>query len=209
MLSKMTKTNKSDQLLDECEPYFLDGVHTIAQFSQRTQSVFRDAVERHRAALSVALGFSDNEISPLDYCEPDKLQKAKPTDGLCIGVKLKFANLFEAAIYRYWDVDPRTTGIAIWTWINRRPALDRLSREVDALPDDPPEPVDSWGFDFGKNGTYYIYREFAESDIGELDSRLDELITYYAVLLRKVGGVRRFFSDESNSAVSIESKDAL
>ena len=91
-----------DVLLAECEPYFLDGVHTIVHVAQRTQELVREAVERHLGPLVKALGFSSDEISLSDYWNPDKLQRTKPIDAICIGVKLKVSDLFEGYIDRYW-----------------------------------------------------------------------------------------------------------
>ena len=68
------------------------------------------------------------------------------------------------------------------------------------MPDEPPGPADSWSFDTGRTGTYFIVRELGESEIGELNLRLDELIVYYIGLLTNVGGVQRFISAASNSA---------
>ena len=162
-----------DPLLAECEPYFLDGVHVIARFAQRMQELAREAVEQHWDALVEALGFSDDKLTLVDYCDPDKLQKAKPTDGLWLGVKVKFSNVFEVGIYRYWDVDENSTGVAIWTWVNPRTTLDRLTKKLDDLPDEPPGPVDSWSFFTSTSGTYFIQRDLEESEIGELDQRLN------------------------------------
>jgi hypothetical protein len=196
----MARRTTDDGLLVECEPYFLDGVHTIARFSQRTQEIVREAVNRHWDSLVEALGFAYDEVSLVDYCYPDKLQKAKPTDEVNLGVKIKFSDVFEAAIYRYWEVDEKSSGIAIWTWVNRRTTLDRLSTEIDNLPDEPPGPADTWSFDTGSNGTYFIVRELGESEIGELNLRLDELVAYYIGLVTNVGGVQKFISAAPNSA---------
>jgi hypothetical protein len=70
------------------------------QFARRTREVVREAVDRHGDALVGALGFTEDEITFLDYWDPDKLQRAKPTDGISVGVKLKVSDLFEVAIYR-------------------------------------------------------------------------------------------------------------
>ena len=37
----MTRNGVNDSLLTECEPHFLDAVHTIAQFSQKAQELVR------------------------------------------------------------------------------------------------------------------------------------------------------------------------
>ena len=114
-------------LLAECEPYFLDGVHTISRFAERTQEIVREAVDRQWDSLVEALDFTEDEIALLDYWDPVKLQRAKPTDGISVGVKLKVSDLFEAAIYRYWVVEEKATGIEVWTWIKGRARLDQLS----------------------------------------------------------------------------------
>jgi len=64
-----------------------------------------------------ALGFTKDETALLNYWEPNKLQRAEPTDGISVGVKFKVSNLFEAGIYRYWIVEEKATGIEAWTWI--------------------------------------------------------------------------------------------
>jgi hypothetical protein len=192
----MARKTANGKFLTECEPYFLDSVHTIAQFAQRTQEIVREAVEHRWDALVVALGFPGDKVSLVDYCYPDKLQKAKPTEEVNLGVKVKCSNVFEAGIYRYWDVGDRSTGIAIWMWVNRRTALDRLGKAIDNLPDEPPGPPDSWSFLTHGNGTYFIVRELGEVEIGELDLRLDELIVYYIGLLTNVGGVKECLSEE-------------
>ena len=76
----MAKKTAYDAFLAECEPYFLDGVHTIGQFAQRTQEIVREAVDRHWDSFVEALGFTEDEIALLDYWDPDRLQRAKPTD---------------------------------------------------------------------------------------------------------------------------------
>ncbi len=195
----MAKRTGPDPLLAECESYFLDGVLTAAAFAQRTQELVSGAVERHKAALAKALGFPEDEITVVDYCDPDKLQKTKPDELLYLGAKLKFSNVFESAIYRYWGVDEKP-GIAFWIWIKPRTALHRLTRELDSLPDEPPGPADFWDFEKASSGTYYASRDLAESDIGELDLRLDELIAYYILLVTKAGGVQKFLSVNPNSA---------
>jgi hypothetical protein len=81
----MAKKSANDALLAECEPYFPDGVRTIAQFARHTQETVRAAVDKLRDSLVKALGFPD-DIPLLDYWDPDKLQKVKPTDGIYIGV---------------------------------------------------------------------------------------------------------------------------
>lgn len=185
-----------DPLLVECEPYFLDGVHVIARFAQRTQELVREAVEQHWDALVEALGFSNDELTLVDYCYPDKLQKARPADELNLGVKIKLSNVFEAGIYRYWDVDDNSTGVAVWTWVNRRTTLDRLTKRINDLPDEPPGLVDSWSFCSGDNGTYFIFRNLEKSEIGKLNVRFAELISYYISLMKKVGGVKTFLAAE-------------
>ena len=189
----MAKKSADDALLAECEPYFPDGVRTIAQFARHTQEVVRAAVDKHWASLVEALGLPEDDITLLDYWCPDKLQKAKPTDEICIGVKLKVSDLFEAGIYRYWEVeDEKATGIDAYTWIKGRTKLDQLSKAIDDLPDAPPEPEGSWEFFTGTNGTFFIRRVLGDADIGQLDLRLDELITYYIRLLTNIGGMQKY-----------------
>jgi hypothetical protein len=190
----MAKKTAYDAFLAECEPFFLDGVHTIAQFAQRTQEIVRDAVDRRWASLVEALGFTKDETALLNYWEPDKLQRAEPTDGISVGVKFKVPNLFEAGIYRYWIVEEKATGIEAWTWIKRRTQLDRLSKELDDAEAAFPEPDDSWNSSTNSIGTYFITRKLEQSEISQLDVRLDEFLTYYIDLVTKVGGVKKFLS---------------
>lgn len=190
----MGKKTAYDAFLAECEPYFLDGVHTIAEFARRTQEIVREAVERRRVLLVEALSFTEGEIALLEYWYPDKLQRAKPTDDIWGGVKFKVTNVFEAAIYRYWVVEEKATGIEAWTWIKGRAKLDQLGKELDGSDYEFPEPSDSWDSSISGMGTYYITRKLKESEIGELDLRLDEFITYYIGLVAKVGGVKKFLS---------------
>jgi hypothetical protein len=189
----MAKKTAYDALLAECEPYFLDGVHTISRFAERTQEIVREAVDRQWDLLVEALGFTEDEIALLDYWDPVKLQRAKPTDGISVGVKLKVSDLFEAAIYRYWVVEEKATGIEVWTWIKGRARLDQLSKALDDA-DVFPEPDDPWDSSTSSTGTYYLTRELEESEIGDLDLRLDEFITYYIGLVTKAGGVKNFLS---------------
>jgi len=193
----MAITTATDALLVACEPYFLDGVLTIAQFAQRTQALVRKAVERHRGPLVEALGFTDDEIAVEDYCYPNKLHKANPSDAVSLGVRLKVSNLFATGIYRYWKVEKKASGVEAYTWIKGRAKLDQLSTEIRQLPDMPPPPTDSCIDSF--DGICYITRELGASEIGEVDLRLDELITDYICLLKKVGGVKRFLSADSSS----------
>lgn len=196
----MSKRTTQDALLAECEPYFLDGVRTIAQFAQRTQEIVRDAVERHWEPLVGALHFPEDRITLVDYWQPDKLQKAKSADdGVFIGVKLKVSDVFKAGVYRYWD-DDAATGIGVYTWIKGRAKLDQLGKEIDDLPDLPPPPTDSWIFDTWDSGTYYFHRNLAEFGVGELEVRLDELIAYYIGVITRIGGVKRFLSDDASAA---------
>lgn len=196
----MANRTAHDALLAECEPYFLDGVHTIAQFAQRTQELVREAVERQWDPLVQALGFSDDEIALVDYWYPDRLQRAKPTDNVCLGVKLKVSGVFQAVIYRYWVVDEKATGFEAYTWVKGRTRLDRLSKAIDDVPDEPPGPADSWEFDTYDDGTYSISRDLGALELGELDLRLDEFIACYIRVMTKVGGVKRFLSADPSSA---------
>jgi hypothetical protein len=43
-------------------------------------------------------------------------------------------------------------------------------------------------------GTYFLSRELAESELGDLNLRLDEFMTYYIGLVTKAGGVKKFVS---------------
>ena len=150
-------------------------------------------MDKHWNPLVEALEFPEEDITLLDYWNPDKFQKVKPTDGIRIGVRLKVSDLFEAGIYRYWEVeDEKATGIDSYTWIKGRTKLDQLSKAIDDLPDAPPEPEDSWEFCNGTNGTYFISRVLGDADISQLDLRLDELITYYIRLLTNIGGVQKY-----------------
>jgi hypothetical protein len=194
----MAKTTY-DAFLAECEPYFLDGVHTVARFAQRTQEIVRDAVEGRWASLVRALGFTEDEIALLNYWEPDKLQRAEPTDNICIGMKFKVSNLFEARIYRYWIVEEKATGIEAYTWIKGRTQLDQLSKEMDDADAAFPEPEDSWDSSTSSIGTYFISRKLEQSEISQLDVRLDEFITYYIELVTKVGGAKKFLSSDSGN----------
>jgi hypothetical protein len=187
----MPKKTDNDTFLTECEPYFLDGVHTIGQFATRTQDIVRNAVERHRESLIRALGFADDEVAVLDYWWPDKLQKAKPTDYIWIGVKLKVSDAFQAAIYRFWVAEDKATGVEVWTWIKGRKMLDQLCNALedgDAFP----EVTDAWEAYTGNDGSYFINRTLDQSAVSELGLRLDEFITYYINLLRSVGGIKKF-----------------
>jgi hypothetical protein len=122
----MAKKTAYDAFLTECEPYFLDGAHTIAQFAQRTQAIVRKAVEHRWDSLVEALGFTENEATLVDYCDPDKLQKAKSTDGVSLGVKIKVSDLFEAGIYKYWLID-------VDRLLHRRGEKGRRSEEIPVL----------------------------------------------------------------------------
>jgi hypothetical protein len=187
----MAKRTADDALLADCEPYFLDGVLTIARFAQRTQQLVRKTVDRHWDSLVEALGFQEDEISLLDYWDPDKFQKVLPNDGACIGVKFKVSNLVEGGFYRYWEVEEKSTGIEAYLWIKVRSKLDQLGKEIDGVPDEPPGPRDSWDFYTSNIGTYFMRHELGESEIGELDLRLDELVAYYISVMTKVGGVKK------------------
>lgn len=150
-------------------------------------------MDRHLDSLVEALGFTEDEIALLDYWDPDKLQKTKPTDGISIGVKFKVSDLFEAAIYRYWIVEEKATGIEAWTWIKGRARLDRLSKALDDA-DAFPEPNAPWDSSTSSTGTYFLTRELEGSEIADFDLQLDEFITYYINLATKAGGVKRFLS---------------
>lgn len=186
------KENATDAFLADCEPYFIDGVYTIAQFAQRTQDMIRKVAERRWKPLVEALGFEEDQVSLLDYWYPDKLQKAKPTDEIDLGVKLKVSDVLEVGIYRYWRVEEKETGVEVYTWIKGRTKLDVLSKTVDDLPDEPPGPESEWDFWTSNSGTYFVTRSLQRPDLTELSSRLDDLITYYIDLVAKVGGVKRF-----------------
>ena len=110
-----------------------------------------------------------------------------------MGVKFKVSNLFEVAIYRYWVVGEKATGVEAWTWISGRTRLDQLSKELDDA-DFFPEPDDPWDSSTSSTGAYFLTRELEESEVGDLDLRLDEFITYYIGLVTKVGGVKNFLS---------------
>jgi hypothetical protein len=188
----MKKRTTGDPLLAECEPYFLDGVHTIAEFARRTQDVVWEAVDRHWGPLLKALGFSEKEVARSDYCWPDKLQKATPTDAISLGARLKASDLLDMAIYRYWVVEEKQTGIEAHIWIKGREKLDRLGTAINDLPDPFPPPEDSWDSGPWSSGTYFIQRVLAKPEIAQLDSRLDELVSYFIHLLTKAGGARKF-----------------
>jgi hypothetical protein len=187
----MPTTTSPDTFLVDCEPYFLDGAQVIAEIARRNQALVRKVVERHWDPLVEALGFPEDDLVLLDYWEPNKFQKVNPTDGISLGVKLKVSDCFEAGIYRYWVVEEKETGIAAYTWIKGREKLEQLSKKIDDA-DAFPEPDDSWYSDTNSLGTYSIYRVFEEAETGELDIRLEELITYYIRLIAKVGGVKKF-----------------
>lgn len=136
-------------------------------------------------------GIAGDKIALLDYSDPDKLQKAQFTDGILLGVKLKVSDQFEAAIYRYWVVEERATGIEAWVWIKERAKLARLGKALhDAC--SLPEPKKAWGSCTSGTGTYFLAWEFEESEIGDMDLRLNEFITHLICRVTKAGGVKRF-----------------
>ncbi len=187
-------TTVREDFLADCEPYFLDAAHTIAQFAQRNQEIVRRAVEQRWNGLVSSLGFEKGEVDLLDYWVPDKLQKAKPMDEIGLGVKLKVADRFEGGIYRYRAVEERDTGVAAYTWIKGRSRLDQLSKQIDNLPDSPPAPEDAWDFATSSYGSYFITRSLNEIELHDLDTRIEELIAYYSSLMTKLGGVKRFLA---------------
>lgn len=188
----ITQSTTHDGFLAACEPYFLDGVHTVAQFAQRTQKAVRRAVELRKGPLVKALGLKADEVTLLDYWSPDKIQKAKPTEEIGLGVKLKVSDWFESAIYRYWKIQEKDTGIEAFTWLKPRTQLDEFVKKMDNLPDEPPGREDAWEFWKSNIGTYFITRSLNESEVSELAARLDEMITYYLNLMVKIGGVKQF-----------------
>jgi hypothetical protein len=187
----MPTTTSPDTFLVDCEPYFLDGAQVIAEIARRNQALVRKVVERRWVPLVEALGFSEEKLVLLDYWEPNQFQKVTPTDGIYLGVKLKVSDCFEAEICRYWVVEEKETGIAAYTWIKGRANLDQLSKEIDDG-DAFPEPDDSWYSNNNPSGVYEIGRVLGEAEIGELDIRIEEFITYYTGLIAKIGGVKKF-----------------
>jgi hypothetical protein len=187
----MPTTTAPDTFLVDCESYFLDGAQVIAEFSRRNQALIRKVVERHWDALVEALGFPTDDLGLLDYWEPNKFQKLNPTDAISLGVKLRVTDCFEAAIYRYWAVEDKETGIAAYTWIKGRAKLDDLSQKID-ITGAFPEPNDHWESFTSGTGTYFLSRKLDAFEIGELDIRLEELVTCYISLIEKVGGVKKF-----------------
>jgi hypothetical protein len=190
----MAKKTSIDPFLAECEPYFLAGAQTIAQFARRSQEDFREAVEKRIPELVEALGFDEDEVDVLDYWYPDKLQRAKPSEEICLGVKLKSSDLFEASFDRYWWMTEgkEQIGIQAWTWIKSRAKLDQLATAIDELPDQPPGSQNDWDFEISGDGTYYIIRVLQRSELDEFGVRLNEFIDYYIRLVKKVKGVKRF-----------------
>ncbi len=188
----MTANKAKDSLLTECEPYFLDAVHTIAQFSQKTQELVRAAVQRQRGPLVASLGFGDDAVNLTDWAYPDKLQRAAPTGTICLGVKLKVLDRFQAGFGRYWTVENRATGIQAYIWVKGRRQLSQLGDQIDELPDMPPGPEEPWSFGPDSDGSYFISKDLAGSDLDNIDAHLDELIAYYIVLLTKINGAKRF-----------------
>lgn len=98
--------------------------------------------------------------------------------------------MFEAAVYRYWAVEEKETGIAVYTWIKGRAKLDQLSKENDDA-DSFPEPEDSWYSETNSIGTYFIYRMLGTAEFAEIDQRLADVVIYYTRLIAKVRGVKR------------------
>lgn len=188
----MTKKTARDAFLADCEPYFLDAVHTIVEFARRTQEIVGEAVDRHRGPLFQALGFPEDEVVRSDYSWPDKLQKTKPTDGLNLGTKLKVSDRLETAIYRYWEGEEKKTGICAWIWIKGRRDLEGFRKAIDSVPF--PESDDVWDEDFESGGGYSVWRELKDSEIAQLASKLDEFIEYYIHLLTEIGGARKFLT---------------
>jgi hypothetical protein len=189
----MRNIEAEDQLLIDCEPYFLDGVITIAEIVRRTQRTVSDAVERHRSALVKAMGFLEDDISVVDYFSPDKLQKAIPEQSVFVGVKLKASAVAETALFRYWGSGTDGAGIGAYIWIKGRQNMDRLATAINDLPDEP-EPKQSWSYETGSDGSYWIFRVLGASEIPEINARLSELITFCIQWLTAVGGARHFLN---------------
>jgi hypothetical protein len=186
----MPNKTATDALLADCEPYFLDGVHTIAEIVRRTQEIVHDAVNRNWSLLVDGLGFPDGRIVCRDFCDPDKVQKVKPTEGISIGVSLKITDVVEAGFYRYWEPNERP-GVTAYIWI-KGTGINELSRALDNFPDAWPDPEDAWSSETKRNGAYNLLRELSDSEIIRPDSVLDELIIYFISLLTKVGGLEKF-----------------
>ncbi|MGA2186343.1 MAG: hypothetical protein ABSH47_25285 [Bryobacteraceae bacterium] len=187
----MAKKTSTDALLADCEPYFLDGVQTIAEFVRRTHEILQMAVDRHWDPLVEGLG-SPKDLLPRDYSIPDKLQKAKPGEEIELGVCLKIPNVLEACFSRYWQPGERP-GIRACIYGLGGKKLGALGAAIDNdLKEYPwPEPEEAWDSEADSNG-YWFWRELSDSEVSQLDSLLDELITYFIDLLAKVGGVRKF-----------------
>jgi hypothetical protein len=186
----MTKKTARDAFLADCEPYFLDAVHTIAEFARRTQEIVGEAVDRHRGPLCQALGFPEDEVVRSDYSWPDKLQKTKPTDELDLGTKLKVPDRLETAIYRYWWGEEKKTGIC--AWIRIKVDIEGFRKAIGNVPF--PESDDLWDEEFESGGVYYLWLVLKDSEITQLVSKLDEFIEYYIHLLTEIGGVRKFLT---------------
>jgi len=187
----MPKSTSPNSILIDCEPFFLDGAQVVAEFARRNQTLVRKAVELRLDPLAEALGFAKDDLVLLDYWEPNRFQKVNPTDGISMGVKLKVSDYFEAAVYRYWEVEEKETGIAVYTWIKGRAELDQFSKEIEDA-DAFPEPEDSWYSVRNSIGTYFICRILGTTEFAELDLRIEEVVSYYIRLLAKVRGVKRF-----------------
>jgi hypothetical protein len=187
----MAKKTSIDALLADCEPYFLDGVQTIAEFVRRTQEIVQAAVDRHRDPLLEALK-APKDAAWRGYCLPDKLQKTTPGGEIRVGVCLKIPDVLEAGFCRYWEPGERP-GIFAYIFGLGSNRLGALGKVIDNDLDDYPwpEPEGAWDSEVDTYG-YYFWRELSDSDLGQLDSLLDELITYFINLLAKVGGVQKF-----------------
>ena len=189
----MTRNGVNDSLLTECEPHFLDAVHTIAQFSQKAQELVRAAVKRQWEPLVASLGFDKDAVRVSDWASPDKLQRAAPTNDIYLGVKLKVSDQFEAGFYRYWTVENREVGIGTFIWIKGRQQLSLLCDRIDDVPDWPPgQPEVSWSYDINPLGSFCVYKDLTGSDLADLDPSLDDLIAYIILIMTKIKGAKRF-----------------
>ena len=186
----MTRQKETDTFLADCEPYFLDGVQTIAEFVRRTQQIIHSAVDRHLDAMVKALGFPAIDIRVRDFEVPVKLQSAAPADPIQIGVCLKISDVVEAGFFRNWEPNEKPR-ICAYVWLART-KLDKLGKAISDFPEPWPEPVSAWDLEI--NGRCWVWRTLSEPDLTQIGSLFDELIIYFANLLAKVGGVQNFLN---------------
>jgi len=188
----MPTTNTESSFLSDCEPYFLDGVHTIAEIVRRTQELIRSEVDRKSDVLLASLKLTAAEVSFRDYCTPDKLWKVKPPDEIQVGTCFGYRDVFEGGVFRYWGPNEKP-GIGAYLWLADRSQGTALGQTIEELPDPFPDPAEVWDSEIA-GCRYSFWREISNSEFTHLASLLDELIAYLSHLLNEVGGVRRFLN---------------